>query len=272
VGQLSENLRCRQHPERVLAGRHREAAGATRSAYYDVDALASRINQSHDVAELLVTIASDVQRRVPEEETRGKMISLAEKLVSQGTPRKKAAAEVTRLLGLTKQYVYHLLPDEYKDAGRGHAIRAGLLRGKVKSTYFGQPGSGEEAAAIAREVATELSNWYEARFAKIERTLDKALTGGDIGKAKEVIREGPDVRLDLPRMVMNVSFSPLSLMYFSWANRAMRARGQAPMSISHFVNEIVETWFHQRGYRFIMQTREVVEFSGETPTGGPDTR
>jgi hypothetical protein len=271
VGQLTEILRCRQHPNKLLAGRHREAAGATQTRYYDVGALARRIHESHDVAELLVTVTSDIQRRVPEEETREKIISLAEMLVSQGTPRRKAAAQATRLLGFTKQYVYRLLPDEYKDAGRGGAIRVGLLRRKVKPLYFSQPDFGKEAALIAGEVATELSNRYDARFAKIERTLREALTGEDDNEAREVIQEGPDTRLDLPRNMMKVSFSPLTLMYYAWANKALKAKGHPPMSMSDFLNELVETWFRERGYRFIMQTREVVEFSGETPLGGPDT-
>ena len=36
------------------------------------------------------------------------------------------------------------------------------------------------------------------------------------------------------------------------------------MSIADFVNHIVEMRFRERGYMFIMQTKEVVEFSGET--------
>jgi very-short-patch-repair endonuclease len=119
IGQIEPILRCKQHPERILSGRHRDKIlnkqGKTaRAQLYDCDELARRESISHGLAHWLVTSAANVRRQIPEDERQADVMQMAVVLDADGVPPEKRAQTIARLTGLTTRRVEQLLPKEHK--------------------------------------------------------------------------------------------------------------------------------------------------------------
>ena len=223
AGQLSAILRCKQHPSRVLAGHHRAAAGGKDFIYHDVDEFAKRIGKTHAVAEKLVGIASNVQRKVSEEEREKEFMALAELLIKQGTLRNKTAAEVVRLTGFSKEYVYSHLPPDYRDTARGRAIRSGLARGKVNSVDLGLSNSSDDhersgKASVQDGLDAEMVRFSDSMVKMVNDKLDKIQEVVDraIAKRSETEEsavsyetEAGRVHLQITGTVARVEVSPM---------------------------------------------------------------
>jgi hypothetical protein len=120
IGILNKPIVCKQHPDRILSGKHREKALGSEAVLdkleFDVDEYATRNHISHESAEILVTTHSNIQRKVSMAETRGLILDLANDLVKEGCPKEKVGAELTKLLPFSPNYVLALLPKEYKQS------------------------------------------------------------------------------------------------------------------------------------------------------------
>ncbi len=183
VGQINAIIRCKQHPDRILSGRHRVAAGASRHVDYDTDEAARRLGQTHEATEQIIRIHANTQRKVSEEERQAEFIALAETYHQDGTPKELCAQKVVEALGprFTKVYIYSLLPERFKDARRTKAIRAGIARGKVCSDYSGKWGlttTGEAEGQIKASAGSEDERQIrrieslERGFAEVRRELE----------------------------------------------------------------------------------------------------
>lgn len=102
----------------VLAGKHREGAGATKRHGIDTEDLAKKIGVSRVSAKQLIIMHSNVQRQVSKEETRAGLLKLANGFGVQGFPKEKIAAEIAKWVPYTPQYIRELLPDEYKQESK----------------------------------------------------------------------------------------------------------------------------------------------------------
>jgi very-short-patch-repair endonuclease len=129
VGQLYGVVRCKQHPDRILMGRHRLAVLGDKARLFDldVDAKAKELGYSHDLMERLIIYHSNIQRQVSKEERREELIEMAKQLEKEGLQKEKIARRIAELvsLDLTERYVYELLPDEYKEKVKMEAGKKG---------------------------------------------------------------------------------------------------------------------------------------------------
>ena len=118
VGQLNDVLVCKQHPLNLLGGKHRaKAVGGlqkVKSKAIDEDELASKLCVTHVIAETLVKIHSNVQRKIPKAETRAHVLSLARALDSSGEEREKIGQKLCNMLPFSNSYILRLLPPEFK--------------------------------------------------------------------------------------------------------------------------------------------------------------
>ncbi len=114
VGQIYSVIICKQHPDRILAGRHRKASGTKNTYAMDVDERAKLFEITHEEMEQLLIIHSNVQRTVSKEERREELLAYAKILESQGMPKEEIASKIAENVTFTHQYVLELLPSEYK--------------------------------------------------------------------------------------------------------------------------------------------------------------
>ena len=118
VGQLSDVLVCKQHPLNVLGGKHRAmAAGGLQNVKrkeIDVDEFAAKLCVTHDMTEAIVRVRSNVQRKVPKEETQALVLSLAMALASSEVDKEKIGQKLCSFLPFSDSYVLRLLPPEFK--------------------------------------------------------------------------------------------------------------------------------------------------------------
>jgi len=117
IGQLAVVIYCKQHPEKILSGRHRTNAGGEAQLErknLDVEKIATDLQVPHELAETLVMIHANVQRRVKKEETRITLLSAAKDLEASGIPKQEIANRLSKILPYTHAYILKLLPDDYK--------------------------------------------------------------------------------------------------------------------------------------------------------------
>jgi hypothetical protein len=116
VGQIYGVIACKQHPDRILSGKHRMATGLPLRDPYplDVDARAKAFRYSHGLMELLIQVKSNTQRKVSEEERRQEFVAIAEQLEKDGTPKDKVARRIVEVLGFSESYALSLLPSQFK--------------------------------------------------------------------------------------------------------------------------------------------------------------
>lgn len=136
-GQIYSLVYYKQHPDRLLVGRHRletleKLNLKANAAYMDIDARAKLRGVSHEEMELLVKSNSNVQRQVPEVERKRELLEYARVVESQGTPREEVASVlVARVPFLSKSTIYGYLPEEYK---KPEKVRAGEASGAGRSS------------------------------------------------------------------------------------------------------------------------------------------
>ena len=92
--------------EKLLSGRHRRLA--------DPNWPTTVVETKDRKEELLITIHSNIQRRVPREETQTQVLELARILESDGVKRLDISSELAKILPFSDRYIRRLLPDEYK--------------------------------------------------------------------------------------------------------------------------------------------------------------
>jgi hypothetical protein len=92
----------------------------------DVDQKARIAGISHESMEFMIIIGANRQRSVSEQERQTQLTALAKQLEDEGVPPEKIARRVCELVGFTEQYVYRLLPTEYKNALISNNTRQGM--------------------------------------------------------------------------------------------------------------------------------------------------
>jgi hypothetical protein len=128
IGQIEPILRCKQHPDRILSGRHRDKilnqqGKIARAQLYDCEALAKKETISHGLAHWLVMSAANVRRTIAEDERQSDLMQMAIVLEADGVPADKRVGHLARLTGLSTRRVEQLLPKEHKaDRGERHEI------------------------------------------------------------------------------------------------------------------------------------------------------
>lgn len=91
---------------KLLSGKHRRLA--------DPKWPTTVVETKDRKEELLITIHSNVQRRVRREETQAHTLELARMLESQGVKKPDISSELAKILPFSDRYIRELLPDEYK--------------------------------------------------------------------------------------------------------------------------------------------------------------
>ncbi len=131
VGQIYRVIVCKQHPDRILAGKHRKAAGAVNPPYeMDIDERAKTFGVSHEEMEQLIIIHSNVQRQVSREE-RAEELNAYAKILEGQIPDQEIPSRIATKTNFSIQYVLELLSDEkYK---RPEKVRAGQASAQTKS-------------------------------------------------------------------------------------------------------------------------------------------
>lgn len=67
-----------------------------------------------DLERELLILHYNVQRTMPEAETKRHLIKIAEILKAKGTPQMEITSKIVQIVPYTKQHVYNLLPEEYR--------------------------------------------------------------------------------------------------------------------------------------------------------------
>ena len=104
----------------ILSGKHRDAAGWTAVSLIDTKAIAKKLGLDAGdpadiaIAQALVVIHSNWQRKVSLEETKKNLVVLAQVLEAKGTPKERVCARVSELVPYSERWVRELLPDEFK--------------------------------------------------------------------------------------------------------------------------------------------------------------
>ena len=147
VGQLSDVICCKQHPEVILIGRHRTKATCgldnVNKKEYDVDEYSRKHSISHELGELLVAVHGDIQRTVKREETRDRLLKAAAILESSGVKKEEVASKLAHLLPFSHSYILRLLPAEFKR--RKFAVSKGRPRRlQGENVYLGKRDGSEE--------------------------------------------------------------------------------------------------------------------------------
>lgn len=125
VGQIYSVLTCKQHPDRVLAGRHRREAGMGKPYLLDVEDRAQKFGCSHEEMEQLILIHSNVQRQVSKAERYEELNAYAKLLETQGVAKHEIASKIASKVPFSEQYVFELLPEEFKSPEKVEAGRKG---------------------------------------------------------------------------------------------------------------------------------------------------
>jgi hypothetical protein len=204
VGRLRKGLHCQQHPWKILSGRHSAQADKNRvrnqTEPYDVDALARRLDISHDAAEMVVTNHANIQRKVPEEETKAELLRLARQRERDGVPKDRISADLGRLLIHTRSYICELLPSEYKQ--RNHANSPGRPRKNPNPVFLEKQKSGIEPAESRSQAEKNLVSppvqdpHPDALIPRQESTKESSPTLGDGLTNAELFSDVVKTRLD----------------------------------------------------------------------------
>jgi predicted Zn-ribbon and HTH transcriptional regulator len=137
VGLLNEILVCKQHPNVILAGRHRVKASELlqlNTREVDVNEIALKLGVPHDATEIALTIHANVQRRPKREETKALVMKQAESIEHAGNPKDRVARILSEILPFSESYLTKLLPDEYKQ--KDYARSPGRPRKGTKDLDF----------------------------------------------------------------------------------------------------------------------------------------
>jgi hypothetical protein len=286
MGQIRAVIVCRQHPDVILSGRHSSKAGAGKRWDFDCEEKAQQLKVSHKAAEELVAIHCNVQRTVPMNETKERIVGLAKLLQAEGVPQEHVASKVVELVpGFTRQYIYELLPDEFKDRKRSDAIRNGIEARSIKdatkllsgfSLVGGSGGYPIDRHEPPRKTYTEAEMTLHHYFNRAHMSVNSQfLVPMDKWKCVKCrrtwIEEPPEFcpfcRLGVERLTYKVD-----LMVNGWAavepglkgefrneeerDEFLRARGYEPF---HFSNELVKygAWLIVEHIRMLDEQRRV---------------
>lgn len=118
IGEMLPIIVDKQDKE-ILSGHHRKEAGWQRAPFeMDIQSLADKKGVSKTIMKELVKLHANVQRKPSREETQASILKIAKEFQTQGMNKETIAAEVSKWVPYTHQYVLELLPDEYKQKGK----------------------------------------------------------------------------------------------------------------------------------------------------------
>ena len=112
VGELSEIIV--DSDGEILSGRHRVKAGFERKRIVDTEAIAKNLGLPRRFVKEMYKIHFNTQRRPKPEETKRRLLVMAEELVSAGVPREHLVAKLAETTPFSDRYIRELLPDEFK--------------------------------------------------------------------------------------------------------------------------------------------------------------
>lgn len=148
VAQINPIIKCMQHPDRILSGRHRakemnKKGKIARAVAFNCDTLAAQLGVSHEEAELWVQVNANIQRQVQEEERKLDALAAAISAQKQGVESGQIVKRVAKTLGIGERRAQQLLPSEFKRSYDGE--------GKANEAITGDSGSSVVHQSIESE-------------------------------------------------------------------------------------------------------------------------
>lgn len=169
IGQIESILRCKQHPERILSGRHRfkylnTVGKIAQASYYDCERLARDANISHNLAHWLVTRGANIRRDIPPDERTQDIIQMLTLLEIELPENSRAShiAKIAELNGLTTTRIYQLLPKEFKRDWKADESKT-ILLSEAEKQRFSEDASKHRVSTYTQAeqlFAGNLSYWH----------------------------------------------------------------------------------------------------------------